>query len=230
MHPSLPLVITYCYVRSRVVLDSDFWLWLNSDSFLRAPTQLWLNSTFIFSKPTQLWLNSTFIFSKLTQLWLDSTCIFSKPTQLWLDSFESESSQIWLTTHESSTNLAPNHACAFHIFETLKISWLRRVFAARAAEAIRPPQIQTNWQICLRFFDSDFLLWLNSDSFLRARLNSDSTQHVFFFKPTQFWLDSTYIFSKPTQLWLNSFESESSQIWLKTHESSTTLVRRDAST
>ena len=28
-----------------------------------------------------------------------------RPTQLWLDSFESESSQIWLTTHESRTTL-----------------------------------------------------------------------------------------------------------------------------
>ena len=36
-----------------------------------------------------------------TQVWFT----FSKPTQLWLDSFESESSHIWLTTHESSTTL-----------------------------------------------------------------------------------------------------------------------------
>ena len=39
------------------------------------------------------------------RLWLDSSPGFSRPTRLWLDSFESESSQIWLTTHESSTTL-----------------------------------------------------------------------------------------------------------------------------
>ena len=41
------------------------------------------------------------------RLWLDSYPWFSRPTQLWLDSFESESSQIWLTTHELSTTLLP---------------------------------------------------------------------------------------------------------------------------
>ena len=61
---------------------------------------------------TQLWLKQYPVDSTLTQmtisvprLWLDSYPWFSRPTRLWLDSFESESSQIWLTTHESSTTL-----------------------------------------------------------------------------------------------------------------------------
>ena len=42
----------------------------------------------------------------VTRLWLDSYPWFPRSsTRLWLDSFESESSQIWLTTHESSTTL-----------------------------------------------------------------------------------------------------------------------------
>jgi len=69
------------------------------------PTQLWLISEGLDSTLTRL----NMYFSKPTQLWLDSTFIFSKPTQLWLDSFESESSQIWLTTHESSTTLIITH-------------------------------------------------------------------------------------------------------------------------
>ena len=43
----------------------------------------------------------------VTRLWLDSYPWFSRPTRLWHNSFESESSQIWLTTHESSTTLVP---------------------------------------------------------------------------------------------------------------------------
>ena len=65
---------------------------------------------------TQLWLKQYLIDSTLTQmtirvirLWLDSLSKFSRPTRLWLDSFESESSQIWLTTHESSTTLLTCH-------------------------------------------------------------------------------------------------------------------------
>ena len=72
---------------------------------------------FTFSLRKNQWLNfdssSTYpVDSTLTQmtisvirLWLDSYPWFSLPTRLRLDSFESESSQIWLTTHESSTTL-----------------------------------------------------------------------------------------------------------------------------
>ena len=46
------------------------------------------------------------------RLWLNSYPLFLRPTQLWLDSFESESSQIWLTAHESSTTLPSRPASA----------------------------------------------------------------------------------------------------------------------
>ena len=67
-----------------------------------------------FSLQRNQWLNVDSSSIQLTQLWLkwrsawfdsDSTPWFSQPTRLWLDSFESESSQIWLTTHESSITL-----------------------------------------------------------------------------------------------------------------------------
>ena len=54
--------------------------------------------------------------------WLDSYPWFSQPTRLWLDSFESESSQIWLTTHESSTTLP---TCTLFC-EWPQWSWTRR--------------------------------------------------------------------------------------------------------
>ena len=72
---------------------------------------------FLFEKSvTQLWLKQYPVDSTLTQmtisvirLWLDSHPWFSRPTRLWFDSFESESSQNWLTTHESSTTLVTMH-------------------------------------------------------------------------------------------------------------------------
>ena len=74
---------TWCH-QARVVLDSDF----QADSTL----------THLTIQVTQLWLNSTLYFSWLTQLRLNSNHKFSNLTQLWLNSFESELSQVWLTT------------------------------------------------------------------------------------------------------------------------------------
>ena len=54
---------------------------------------------------TQLRLNSNPKFANLTQLRLNSKPKFTNLTQLWLNSFESELSQIWLTTHHILPNL-----------------------------------------------------------------------------------------------------------------------------
>ena len=140
--------VQFCIsIPSRVMLDSDFSDWFDSDSCDNQVIQLWLNSTFYFSWLTQLRLNSNPRFCNLTQLWLNSfeselnqiwftthhilpnlTKVVDRGTypadssstypvdstltqmtisviRLWLDSFESESSQIWLTYHESSTTL-----------------------------------------------------------------------------------------------------------------------------
>ena len=83
--------LCYTIPTSRVVLDSYFSGWLDSDS--------------LTIQVTQLWLNSTFHFSWLTQLRLNSNAKFPTLTQLRLNSFESELSQIWLTTHHILPNL-----------------------------------------------------------------------------------------------------------------------------
>ena len=67
-------------------------------SLKKSATQLWLKQYPVDSTLTQMTIS-------VIRLWPDSCLWFSRPTQLWLDSFESESSQIWLTTHESSTTL-----------------------------------------------------------------------------------------------------------------------------
>ena len=70
-------------------------------------TQLWLNSTLnFFFWLTQLRLNSNPKFANLTQLRLNSNPKFANLTQLRLNSFESELSQIWLTTHHILPSLA----------------------------------------------------------------------------------------------------------------------------
>ena len=73
---------------------------LNVFSSEKSVSQLWLKQYSVDSSLTQMTIG-------MIRLWLDSYPWFSRPTQLWLDSFESESSQIWLTTHESSTTLLP---------------------------------------------------------------------------------------------------------------------------
>ena len=78
-------------VISRVVLDSFF----STDSTL----------THMTIQVTQLRLNSNPKFANLTQLRLNSKPKFTNLTQLWLNSFESELSQIWLTTHHILPNL-----------------------------------------------------------------------------------------------------------------------------
>ena len=65
------------------------------DSFFRADSTL----THMKIRVTQLRLNSNPKFANLTQLRLNSKPKFTNLTQLWLNSFESELSQIWLTTH-----------------------------------------------------------------------------------------------------------------------------------
>ena len=69
---------------------------LNVFSSEKSVTQHWLKQYSVDSSLAQMTIG-------MIRLWLDSYPWFPRPTQLWLDSFESESSQIWLTTHESST-------------------------------------------------------------------------------------------------------------------------------
>ena len=76
----------------RVVLDSFF----RDDSTLTRMTIQF----------TQLRLNSNPKFANLTQLRLNSKPNFTNLTQFWLNSFESELSEIWLTTHHILPNLA----------------------------------------------------------------------------------------------------------------------------
>ena len=71
------------------------------DSFFRADSTL----TQMTIQVTQLWLNSNTKFANMTQLRLNSKPNFTNLTQLWLNSFESELSQIWLTTHHILPNL-----------------------------------------------------------------------------------------------------------------------------
>ena len=54
---------------------------------------------------TQLRLNSNPKFANLTQLRLNSKPKFTNLTQLWLNSFESELSQVWLTSPHILPNL-----------------------------------------------------------------------------------------------------------------------------
>ena len=79
---------------------------LNVFSSEKSVTQLWFKQYSVDSTLTQMTIG-------MIRLWLDSYPWFSRPTQLWLDSFESESSQIWLTTHESSTTLIGTLHCHF---------------------------------------------------------------------------------------------------------------------
>ena len=75
---------------------------LCSTQIFRADSTL----THVTIQVTQLWLDSTLYFSWLTQQRLNSNPKFANLTQLWLNSFESELSQIWLTTHHILPNLA----------------------------------------------------------------------------------------------------------------------------
>ena len=84
-------LIVSCRVGIRVVLDS----------FYRADSTL----THMTIQVTQLRLNSNPKFANLTQIRLNSKPKFTNLTQLWLNSFESELSQIWLTTHHILPNL-----------------------------------------------------------------------------------------------------------------------------
>ena len=91
-------------VRSNVAVCSG-WFFLckvtdncKTFSLRKSVTQLWLKQYPVDSTLTQMTIS-------VIRLWLDSYPGFSRPTRLWPDSFESESSQIWLTTHESSTTL-----------------------------------------------------------------------------------------------------------------------------
>ena len=80
-------------------------LWISglcSTQLLRADWTL----THVTIQVTQLWLNSNSKFANLTQLRLNSNPQFASLTQLRLNSFESELSQIWLTTHHILPNLA----------------------------------------------------------------------------------------------------------------------------
>ena len=83
--------LALAFLYARVVLDS----------FFRADSTL----THMTIQVTQLRLNSNPKFANLTQLWLNSKSKFTNLTQLWLNSFESELSQIWLTTYHILPNL-----------------------------------------------------------------------------------------------------------------------------
>ena len=69
--------------------------------FFRADSTL----THMTIQVTQLRLNSNPKLANLTQLRLNSKPKFTNLTQLWLNSFESELSQIWLTSHRILPNL-----------------------------------------------------------------------------------------------------------------------------
>ena len=88
---SYDVIAPWPYLTRRVLLDSFF----RTDSTL----------THMTIQVTQLRLNSNPKFANLTQLWLNSKPKFINLTQLWLNSFESELSQIWLTTHHILPNL-----------------------------------------------------------------------------------------------------------------------------
>ena len=68
------------------------------------------------------------------KLSLDAYSWFSLPTQLSLDSFDSESSQIWLTTHESSTTLLGNRCAIVNISYLLSLKVIRDVHRLRDTE------------------------------------------------------------------------------------------------
>ena len=74
---------------------NDLGAGLCSTHFFRADSTL----THMTIQVTQFRLNSNSKFANLTQLRLNSKPNFTNLTQLWLNSFESELSQIWLTTH-----------------------------------------------------------------------------------------------------------------------------------
>ena len=108
---------------------------------------------------TQLRLNSNPKFAYLTQLWLNSTFKCTNLTQLWLNSFESELSQIWLTTH--------------HIYLTIWQScWPGGGGGVRSNVAVGLCKVTDKCKISTFFFRkiSDSTLtqavssWLNSDS------------------------------------------------------------------
>ena len=119
---------------------------------------------------TQLWLDSTLYFSWLTQHRLNSNPKFANLTQLWLNSFESELSQIWLTTHHILPNLAKSFPgnvtdkCKILTFSLQKNQWLN--FDSSSIQLI---QLWLKWRSA----------WFDSDSThipdFHGRLNSDST-------------------------------------------------------
>ena len=191
------LILRPCWaarVRARVVLDS----------FFRADSTL----THITIQVTQLRLNSNPKFADLTQLWLNSKPKFTNLTQLWLNSFESELSQIWLTTHHILPNLG--RSCwpgGGGVRSNVAICWFI---------SVKLQIIARSWRFL--FEKSVTQLWLK-------QYPVDSTLTQMTISVIRLWLDSYPWFSQPTRLWLDSFESESSQIWLTTHESGTTLVR-----
>ena len=160
---------------------------------------------------TQLRLNSNPKFANLTQLRLNSKPKFTNLTQLWLNSFESELSQIWLTTHQILPNLG-------------KKCWPGvwgggvRSNVAAGSFSVKLQIIARSWRFL--FEKSVTQPWLK-------QYPVDSTLTQMTISVIRLWLDSYPGFSRPTRLWLDSFDSESSQIWLTTHESSTTLGAGD---
>ena len=177
---------------SRVVLDS----------FFRADSTL----THMTIQVTQLRLNSNPKFANLTQLWLNTKPKFTNLNQLWLNSFESEMSQIWLTTHH-----------VYLIWEKVVDGGggVRSIVAAGWFISVKLQIIARSWRFL--FEKSVTQLWLK-------QYPVDSTLTQMTISVIRLWLDSYPWFSQTTRLWLDSFESESSQIWLTTHESGTTLL------
>ena len=139
------------------------------------------------------WLNSDSTPHYLTFLdWqhrLNSNPKFANLTQLWLNSFESELSQIWLTTHHILPNLA-------------KSCWPVGGGGLNVVVGCFFPGNVTDKCKILNVFSSEKSV--TQHGLKQYWVDSSLTQMTI--GMIRIWLDSYPWFSRPTQLWLDSFE------------------------
>ena len=133
----------------------------------------------------QLWVNSKHCFSWLTQLRLNSNVKFTNLTQFRLYSFESELSQIWLTTHHVLPKLAKSY---WPGGSTVPVGWF---FSCNDIEKLQNLNVfsseKSMTQLWLEEYPVDSTLTQMTSSLIRL------------------WLDSYPWFSRPTQLRLDSY-------------------------
>ena len=158
------------------------WPGLCSTQIFRADSTL----THVTILVIQQWLNSTVYFSWLTQLRLNSNPEFTNLTQLRLNLFESELSQIWLTTHHILPNLTnicwpggggrSNVAIGWFLpcnttnkCKNLTFSLQRNKWLNFDSSSIHLTQLWLKWRSA--WFDSDSTHAID----FHGRLNSDST-------------------------------------------------------